>query len=138
MPLISCGCALHRFHQRPPNWTLSIKVIFKFTLALNQWRVCTISSAITLLHQRIHSSKNYSLIFLHAFTLIFLITLPTNTPRMKNQFIQLILQFLHSFPMIQPTSLKFYYIFLFRYATPRFLPKGQVQNDTKRPPTEND
>ena len=36
-------------------------------------------------HVRTHSSKNYLLIFLPAFILIFLITLPTNTPRMKNQ-----------------------------------------------------
>ena len=138
MPLISCECVLHRFRQRPPNWTLPIKEIFKFTLALKQWRVCTICSAITLLHLRIHSSKNYSLIFLHVSTLISSIISPTNILQMLNQFIQLTLQFLHFIPMIQPISLKFFYIFLILYATPRFLPQGQVQNGTKRPPTEND
>ena len=138
MPLISCECALHRFRQRPSNWTLPIKVIFKFTLALKQWRVCTISSAITLLHLRIHSSNNYSLISLHVSTLISSIISPTNTLQMMNQFIQLTLQFLHFNPMIQRTSLKFFFIFLILYATPRILPQGQVQNDTKRPPTEND
>ena len=138
MPLISCECALHRFRQRPPNWTLLIKVIFKFTLALKKWQVCTISSAVTLLHLRIHSSKNYSLISLHVSTLISSNISPTNTLHMMNQFTQLTLQFLHFIPMIQPTSPKFFYIFLVLYATPRFLPQGQVQNDTKKPPTEND
>ena len=52
--------------------------------------------------------KNYSLIFLHVFTLIFLITLPTNTPRMKNQFIQLIHLFPHSTLIIRPTFLRYF------------------------------
>ena len=121
MPLISCECALHRFRQRPPNWTLLIKVIFKFTLALKQWRVCTISSAIIHLHLRIHSSKNYFLISLHVFTLISSIILPTNTLQMMNQFIQSTLQFLHFIPMIQLTFLEYFYILLILYATPRFL-----------------
>ena len=73
--------------------------------ALKQWLVCTISFAIIHLHVRTHSLKNYLLISLPAFILIFLITLPTNTPRMKNQFIQLIHLFLHSTLMIRPTSL---------------------------------
>ena len=138
MQLISCECALHRFRRRPPNWTLLIKVIFKFTLALKQWRVCTISSAITLLHLRIHSSKNYSLISLHVSTLISSIISPTNTLQMMNQFIQLTLQFLHFIPMIQPTSLKFFYIFLILYASPRFLPPPPRTKHAKGPPAEND
>ena len=78
------------------------------------------------------------LLSLHVSTLISSIISPTNTLQMMNQFIQLTLQFLHFIPMIQPTSLKFFYIVLILYATPRFLPQGQVQNDTKRPQTEND
>ena len=138
MPLLLCDCALHRFNQRPPNWTLPINVIFEFTLALKQWRVCTISSAITLLHLRIHSSKNYSLISLHVSTLISSIVSPTNTLQMMNQFIQLTLQFLISIPMIQPTSLKFFYIFLILYATPRRLPPPPSTKHKNGPPAEND
>ena len=73
-----------------PNLPFTQKIIFKFTLALRQWLVYTIFFSTTLLHLRTLSLENYSLFFLHAFTLIFLITLPTNTPRMKHQFIQLI------------------------------------------------
>ena len=138
MPLILCECELHRFRQRPPKWTLPINVIFKFTLALKQWRVCTISSSITLLHLRIHSSKNYSLISLHVSTLKNSIVSPRNTLQMMNQFIQLTLQFLISIPMIQPTSLKFFYIFLILYATPRCLPPPPSTKHTKGPPAKND
>ena len=95
--------ALHRFCRRPPSWTLMIKVIFKFLSALKQWLVCTIFFATNLLPLRTHFYTNYSLIFQHVFTLISLITLPTNTPRIKDQFIQLIHQFLHSILMVRPT-----------------------------------
>ena len=138
MPLISCECALRRFRQRPPNWTLLIKVFFKFTLALKQWLVCRISSATIHLHLRIHSSKNYFLISLHVSTLIFSITSPTNTLHMMNKFIQSTHQFLHFVPMIQPTSLKFFYISLNLYATPRFLPQPPGTKHTKGLPAEND
>ena len=109
MPLILCECALHRFRPRPPIWTLLIKVISKFTLALKQWLVCTIFSAIILLHLQIHSSKIYSLIFLHVFILISLITLLMNTPRMKNQFIRSTCPFLLFIPMIRPICPKNFY-----------------------------
>ena len=108
MPLIMCECALHRFHHRPPNWILMIKVIFKFISALKEWLVCTIFSAIILLHVRTHSSKNYSPIFLRVFTPTFLNTLPANTPRMKNPFIQWLHLFLHSTLMIRPTFLRYF------------------------------
>ena len=124
MPLILCEYALHQFRPRPPNWTLLIKVIFKFTLDLKQWLVCMTFSAIILSHLRIHFSKNYSLIFLHAFILIFLIISPMNTPRMRTQSIQSTLQFLHFILTIQLTSPNYFYTFLIFHATPRFLPQG--------------
>ena len=120
MPLILFECALHRFRQKPPNWTILIKVIFKFTLALKLWLACTIFSAIILLHLQNHSSRNYSLIFLLIFTLTFLVLSPTNTPRMNSQSVQSIPQFLRSFLTIQPTSLKYFYTFFSFYATPSF------------------
>ena len=138
MPLILCECALHRFRQRLPNWTLLIKVIFKFTLALKQWLVCTTSSAIILLPLRIHSSKNYSFISLHVSTHISSIISPTNTLQMLNQFIQSILQFLHFIPMIQLTFLEYFYILLILYATPRFLPPPPGTTHKKGSPAEND
>ena len=55
-----------------------------------------------------------------------------------NQFIQLTSQFLHFIPIIQPTSLKFFYIFLILYATPRFLPPTPGTKYKKGPPAEND
>ena len=125
MPLILCECALHRFRQRPPNWTLLIKVSFKFTLALKQWLVCAIFFAIILLHLRTHSSKNYSLIFLHVFTLISSITLLMNIPRMMNQSTLLTRRFMHFIPTIQLTFPKYFFIFFIFYATPRFLPQGR-------------
>ena len=85
---------------------LLIRAIFKFTLALKRWLVCTTFSAITLLHLRIHSSKNYSLISLHVSTLISSNSSTTNTPQMMNQFFQSTLQFLHFIPTIQLTFLK--------------------------------
>ena len=140
MPPILFECALHRFRHRPPNWTLMIKVIFKIISALKQWLACTIFFATTLLHPRTHSSKNYSPIFLHVFTLIFLITLPTNILRMKNQFVQLIHLFLHSTLMIRPTFLKNFmlYFCIFFYATTKFLPQKRAQDSRKGPPAEND
>ena len=138
MPLISCECALPQFRHIPPNWTLLIKVIFKFTLALKQWLVCTISSATIHLHLRIHSSKNYLLISLDVSTFISSITLPTNTLQMMNQSIQSTLQFLHFIPRIQLFFLNYFYIFLIFYATPRFLPPSPGTKYTKGPPAEND
>ena len=121
MPLILYECASPRFHHTPPNWIPMIKVTFKFISALKQWLVCTIFFAIIPLHVRTHSSKNYLLIFLHVFILIFLITLPTNTLRMKNQFIQLIHLSLNSTLMIRLTFLKYFIpYFVFFYATPNF------------------
>ena len=138
MPLILWECALHRFCQRLPNWTLLIKVIFKFTLALKQWRVCTIFSAIIPLHQLIHSSKNYLLIFLRVSTLISSITLFTNIPQMMNQSFQSTLQSLHFTPTIHLIFLNCFYIILIFYATPRFLPPPPGTKYTKGPPAEND
>ena len=138
MPLILCECALHRFRQKLPNWTLLIKVIFKFSLALKQWLVCTIFSATIHLHLRIHSSKNYFLISLHVFTLRSSIISLTNTLQMMNQFIQSTLQFLHFFPMIQLTFLEYFFILLILYATPRFLTPPPCTKHTKVSPAEND
>ena len=124
MPLMLFECALHRFLRRPPKWTLLIKIFFKFTLALKQWLVCTIFFATILLHLRIHSSKNYSLIFLHVFIRIFSTISPTNTARTKNQSIQSTLPFLHFIPTTQLTFLKKLSFFIF-YETARFLPQGR-------------
>ena len=107
MPLILYECASPRFCHRPPNWIPMIKVTFKFSSALKQWLACTIFFATIPLHVRTHSSKNYSPFFLPAFILIFLITLPTNTLRMKNQSIQLTHLFLNSTLMIRLIFLKY-------------------------------
>ena len=111
MPLILYGCASPWFRHRPPNWIPMIRSTFKSILALKQWLVCTIFFAIIPLHVRTHSSKNYLLIFLHAFILIFLITLPTNTPRMRSQSIRSTLQFLHFILTTQLTFLKYFYCY---------------------------
>ena len=139
MPRIFYECASPRFRHRPPNWILMIEVTFKFISALKQWLVCTIFFAIIPFHVRTHSSKNYLLIFLHAFILIFLITLPTNTLRMKNQLIQLIHLFLHSTLMIRPTFLRYFlsYFCIF-FMQLQILEQGQAQDGMKRPPAEND
>ena len=134
MPLILCECALHQSRQIPPSWTLLIKAIFKFTLALKKWLVCTIFFATNLSHLRTHSSKNYSHIFPHAFTLISSIILFTNTLRMKNQSIQSTLQCLHFTPTIQLTFLNYFFFFL---QLLDFYHKDGTAN-TKRPPAEND
>ena len=105
MLLILYECASHGFRQSPPNWTLLIKVIFKISLALKQWLVCTIFFATILSHLRTHYSKNYSLIFLHVFILIFSIISPTNTPRMMSQSTLSTLWLLLFILTIQPTFL---------------------------------
>ena len=115
-----------------------IKVIFKFISALKPWLVCRIFSATNLLHLRTHSSKNYSLIFLHAFIPIFSILSPTNTLRMKNQFVLTTLPFLHFIPMIHPIFPKYLLLYYFFYATPKFLPQRRAQDSRKGPPAEND
>ena len=137
MPLILCECVLHRFRQRPLNWTLLIKLFFKFTLALKRWLVCTTSSAIILLHLRMHSSKNYFLISLHVSTLMSSIILLTNTLQMMNQFSQSTLQFLRFILTIQRIFLNCFYIFLVFYANPRFLPPPPSTKHKKGPPAEN-
>ena len=111
------------------------KVIIKFISALKQWLVCTIFFAIARLHVRTHSSKNYLFTFLRVFTPIFLITLPTNIPRMKNQFIQLIHLSLHSTVMIRPTFhscfISCFCVFLMQLQN--FLPQGWWHTTYKRP-----
>ena len=111
MLLILYECALPRFRHRPPNWIPMIRVTFKFISALKQWLVCTIFFAIIHLHVRTHSSKNYSLIFLPGFTLIFSITLSMSTPRMRSQSIRSTLQLLHFILTTQLTFLKFFLLF---------------------------
>ena len=134
MPLILCECALLRFRHRPPNWTLMIKVIFKFTLALKQWLVCMIFPASILLHLRIHSSKNYSLIFLHAFTLISSIILLTNTLRMKNQSTRSTSQNLHFTLTNQLTFFKHFFCFM----QPEDFYHKDGTGHTKWPPAQNE
>ena len=134
MPLIMNECASPRFRHRPPNWILMIKVTFKFISALKQWLVCTIFFAIIPLHVRTHSSKNYSPISLHGFTLIFSITLFMSTLRMRSQSIQSTLRLLHFILTTQLTFLKYFYIVLIFYATPRFLPHGRRHATFKRAP----
>ena len=118
----------------------SRRIICKFISVLKQWRVCTIFSAITLLHQVIHSLKNYLLIFLHVSTLIFSITLFTNTPQMTNQSIQSTLQFLHFIPTIQLIFLTAFISFLFFMQLPDLYHHRRVQNIQKgrRPRTTDD
>ena len=104
------------------------------------WRVRLNFYAVIVLRITIHSSKNYSLIFLHAFPLISSIILATNTPRMMNQSVLLTHQFLLFIPTIQLTFPKYFYIFLIFYATPRFSPQRRAQDIPKgrRPRTTND
>ena len=120
MPLILYEYVLHRSRHKPPNWILMISATFKSTSAPKQWIVCSIFSAIILLHLRIHSSKNYSLISIHVPTLISLIITPTNIPRMMNQSILSTPQPLHFIPTIQLIFLNCFYIFLIFYAPSRF------------------
>ena len=93
------------------NFLLPGKVISKLNLAVKHWLVCTTFSVMILSHLRIHSSKNYSLIFLPVFNLILSITLLMNTPRMMNQSILLTHQFLHFIPAIQLIFLKYFNVF---------------------------
>ena len=111
MPLILYKCASLLFRHRPPNWIPMIRATFKFISALKQWLVCTIFFAIIHLHVRTHSSKNYLLIFLPAFTLIFSITLSMSTPRMRSQSIRSTLQLLHFILTTQLTFLKYFYCY---------------------------
>ena len=111
--------------------TFRKNAISKLNLVLKQWLICTTFSAIILLHQWIHSSKNYSLIFLHVFTLISSITLRTNTPRLMNQSIVLTHQFLHFIPTIRPIFLKYFYILLIFHATLKFLPQRRAPDSKK-------
>ena len=97
-------------------------------MVLRQWLVCTNFYDITLSQIPIHSSTNYSLIFLTAFTLISSITLLANTPRMKKQPIPSTLPFLHVIPTIRPIFLEYFYIFPGLYVTPSFLPKQRAQD----------
>ena len=109
-----------------PNLVFTKKVIFKFTLDLKQWLVCTMFAAIILLHALTHSLKNCSLIFLHVSTLISSIILSTNTPRMMNQFIQSTSQFLHFIPTTQLTFPKNFFIFLIFLCNSNFLPQRRA------------
>ena len=132
MQLISSVSLLLIKLQLTLIFPLRTKVIFKFTLGLKLWLVYTIFSAIILSHVLTHSLKSYYPIFLHAFILILLITLPTNTPRMKNQFTQLTHLFLHFVLTTQLTSLKYFYIVPNFYATPKLLPQGRQHATYKR------
>ena len=132
MPLILYECASPRFCQRPPNWIPMIRVTFKFISVPKQWLVCTIFFATIHLHVRTHSSKNYLPIFLQGFILIFLITLPMSTLRMKSQSIRSTLRLLHFILTTQLTFLKYFYIVLIFYATPRFLPQERRHATYKR------
>ena len=114
------------------------RVTSKFISVLKQWLVCMIFFAIIPLRLRIHSSKKYSLIFLHVSTLISSITSPMNTLQMMNKLIQPILQFLRFIPTIRLIFLNNFYIFLIFYATPRFLPPPPGTKHRKGPPAEND
>ena len=111
---------------------LRTKVISKFTLNLKLWLVYTIFSAIILSHVLTHSLKSYYPIFLHAFILIFLTILLTNTPRMRSQSVQSTLRHPHSILTTQLTFLKYFYIVLNFYATPKFLPQGRQDATYKR------
>ena len=133
MPLILYECASLRFRHRPPNWIPMIKVTFKFISALKQWLACTIFFATIPLHVRTHSSKNYSPISLHVFTLIFSITLSMSTPRMRNQSIQLTHLFLNSTLMIRLTFFKYFIpYFVFFLCNSKSLLQGRWHRTYKR------
>ena len=138
MPLILYECASPRFRHRPPNRILMIKVTFKFISALKQWLVCTIFFAIIPIHERTHSSKNYLLIFLHAFTLIFSITLFMSTLRMRSQSIQSSLRLLHFIQRLNLLFLSIFTLFLFFMQLQDFYHKDGGTRHTKGPPAEND
>ena len=123
-------------HKYPINPALpfTTKSNLQVHFGFKQWLVCTIFFAITCLQVRTHSSKNYLLTFLRVFTPIFLITLPTNIPRMKNQFIQLIHMSLHSTLMIRPTFLSCFisYFCIFFMQFQIFSPQGRWHTTYKR------
>ena len=109
-----------------PNLPFTKKVISRLNLFLKRWLVCTTFSAIIPLYLRIHSLKNYSLIFLHVSTLIYSVILSTNTPRKTNQSNHSIPQSLHFILIVQPTFPKYFSIVLpFFYATPNFYNEDQ-------------
>ena len=133
MPLILYECASPRFRHRPPNWIPKIKVTFKFISALKQWLAYTIFFATIPLHVRTHSSKNYSPISLHAFTLIFSTTLSMSTPRMRSQSIRSTLQLLHFILTTQLTFLKYFIpYFVFFLCNSKSLPQGRWHRTYKR------
>ena len=139
MLLISSVSVFHIKTLLTPPFLLPIKVIFRFTLDLKLWLAYTTFSAIIPLHARTHSSTSYSVIFPHAFILIFLIILPTNTLRMKNQFIQLTRRFLHFIRTIRLTFLKYVLkLFLSFMQLQDFYHKDGGTRHTKGPPAEND
>ena len=122
------------------TFPLPRKVIFKWNLAQKLWLVYTIFSAIILLHLPTQSSKNYSLISLHVFTLKSSIISPTNTPRMMNQTILLTPPFLHFFSDGSTDFFKYLNIFLFFMQLQTFYHNWRVQNIQKgrRPRTNDD
>ena len=122
MPLILCECALHRFRQKPPNWIELIDATFKFNSALKRWLVCTNSYAIILWRLTILCSKNRFPISLLDFLRINLIISHMKV-LITSQSDQLILQFLHFIPTIQPKILKYFYVLLIFYATSKFCHK---------------
>ena len=132
MLLISTVSVFHKNALLTLPFLLPRKVIFRSTSALRRWLACMIFSVTIPLHPRTHSSKNYLLISLHGFTLIFSITLFMSTLRMRSQSIQSTLRLLHFILTTQLTFLKYFYIVLIFYATPRFLPQGRRHATYKR------
>ena len=137
MPLTLCECASHRFRQKPQNWISLINVTFKSISVLKPWLVYMNSFAITPLHVLIFCSKNCSLTsllgFLHTSSIRSLMTI-----LITNLFFQSIHLFLHFILTTQPNFLECFHIFFIFYASPKFLPQGQAQDDTKRLPALND
>ena len=102
------------------------KVTFKSTLAPRRWLAYTIFFAINPLHVRTHSSKNYSPIYLHVFTLIFSITLFMSTPRTRSQSIQSTLQLLHFIRTTPLIFLKYFYTLFYFVCTSKVLTKTSM------------
>ena len=138
MQLISSVSVLLIKLQLTLIFPLRTKVIFKFTLGLKLWLVYTIFSAIILSHVLTHSLKSYYPIFLHAFILIFLTILLTNTPRMRSQSIQSTLRHPHFILMTQLTFLKLFILFLFFMQLQNHYHKDGGTGHTKESPAEND
>ena len=118
-----------------PNDKSNIKSIS----ALKQWLACTIFFPTIPLLVRTHSSRNYSPISLHAFTLIFSITLSMSTPRMRSQSIRSTLQLLHFILTTQLTFLKYFisYFCIFFMQLQDFYHKDGRTRHIKGPPAEN-